>query len=99
GSRTFAWMGSAIVIADRWFPSSKLCSTCSAKNELLALTERTWTCGSCGTSHDHDVNAARNLAQYAESSPSQPAQPNALAARTTSERSLRSRTRAELGCT
>jgi putative transposase len=61
--------GSIVVIADRWFPSSKLCSTCCAKNEFLALAERTWTCVSCDTSHDRDVNAARNLARYAESSP------------------------------
>jgi putative transposase len=60
---------STVVVADRWFPSSKLCSACSAKNEFLALSERTWTCASCGTSHDRDVNAARNLARYAESSP------------------------------
>jgi putative transposase len=64
-----AMAGPTIVVADRWFPSSKLCSTCSAKNEFLALAERTWTCVSCGTSHDRDVNAARNLARYAESSP------------------------------
>ncbi len=64
-----AMAGSTIVVADRWFPSSKLCSTCCAKNEFLALTERTWTCVSCDTSHDRDVNAARNLARYAESSP------------------------------
>jgi len=64
-----AMAGSTIVVADRWFPSSKLCSTCCAKNEFLTLTERTWTCVSCDTSHDRDVNAARNLARYAESSP------------------------------
>jgi putative transposase len=61
--------GSTIVVADRWFPSSKLCSTCCAKNDSLSLAERTWTCVSCDTSHDRDVNAARNLARYAESSP------------------------------
>jgi putative transposase len=64
-----AMAGSTIVIADRWFPSSKLCSTCCAKNDSLLLTERTWTCVSCNTFHDRDVNAARNLARYAESSP------------------------------
>jgi putative transposase len=64
-----AMAGSTIVVADRWFPSSKLCSTCCAKNDSLSLTERTWTCVSCDTSHDRDVNAARNLARYAESSP------------------------------
>jgi putative transposase len=64
-----AMAGSTIAVADRWFPSSKLCSTCCVKNELLSLSERTWTCVSCGTSHDRDVNAACNLARYAESSP------------------------------
>jgi putative transposase len=64
-----AMAGSTIVVADRWFPSSKLCSTCCVKNDHLTLAERTWTCLSCGTSHDRDVNAARNLARYAESSP------------------------------
>ncbi|MDB5042373.1 MAG: transposase, partial [Candidatus Eremiobacteraeota bacterium] len=64
-----AMAGSTIVVADRWFPSSKLCSTCCVKNDHLPLAERTWTCVSCGTFHDRDVNAARNLARYAESSP------------------------------
>ena len=61
--------GSTVIVADRWFASSKLCSTCSAKNETLTLSERTWTCQPCSTSHDRDRNAARNLARYAESSP------------------------------
>jgi putative transposase len=61
--------GSTLVVADRWFPSSKRCSVCEKINETLTLSERSWTCGSCGTSHDRDVNAARNLARYAESSP------------------------------
>jgi putative transposase len=61
--------GSTVVVVDRWFPSSKLCSACGAKNGALTLSERIWTCAPCGTSHDRDVNAARNLARYAESSP------------------------------
>jgi putative transposase len=64
-----AMAGSRVLVADRWFPSTKLCSACGAKNGALTLSERIWTCGSCGTSHDRDVNAARNLARYAESSP------------------------------
>jgi putative transposase len=64
-----AMAGSRVIIADRWFASSKICSACSVKNEALTLSERTWTCLSCGTSLDRDVNAARNLARYAESSP------------------------------
>ena len=61
--------GSTVVVVDRWFPSSKLSSACGAKNDALTLSERMWTCAPCGTSHDRDVNAARNLARYAESSP------------------------------
>jgi len=64
-----AMAGSTVIVADRWFASSKLCSACSVKNEALALSERIWTCASCGTSHDRDLNAARNLARYPESSP------------------------------
>ena len=64
-----AMAGSRVLVADRWFPSSKLCSGCGAKNGALTLSERIWTCASCGASHDRDVNAARNLARYAESLP------------------------------
>jgi putative transposase len=59
--------GSTVIVADRWFASSKLCSKCGAKYESLTLNQRTWTCSSCGASHDRDHNAARNLAQYPES--------------------------------
>jgi putative transposase len=62
-----AMAGGTLIVADRWYPSSKLCSVCGAKNETLKLSERTWTCASCGTSHDRDTNAARNLARYPES--------------------------------
>ncbi|MHB8153909.1 MAG: RNA-guided endonuclease InsQ/TnpB family protein, partial [Bacillati bacterium] len=64
-----AMAGSTLVVADRWYASSKLCSVCEAKNEALTLSERIWTCASCGTSHDRDINAAVNLARYPESSP------------------------------
>jgi putative transposase len=62
-----AMAGGALIVADRWFPSSKLCLICDAKNETLQLSERTWTCASCGTTHDRDANAAMNLARYPES--------------------------------
>jgi putative transposase len=62
-----AMTGSTVVIADRWFPSSRLCSVCWAKNLDLDLSERDWTCQSCGTFHDRDYNAACNLARYPES--------------------------------
>jgi putative transposase len=64
-----ALAGSTVIVADRWFASSRVCSACNAKNQTLTLTERTWTCGSCSTFHDRDLNAARNLARYPESSP------------------------------
>ena len=64
-----AMHGSDVVVADRWFPSSKICSTCGARNETLTLAERNWSCRSCGLFHDRDANAAINLARYAESSP------------------------------
>jgi putative transposase len=54
-----------IIVADRWFASSKTCSVCGLKLEELALNTREWTCDKCGTQHDRDVNAAINLKNYA----------------------------------
>lgn len=54
------WYGREVIAVDRWFPSSKLCSTCGTLQDKMPLRLRTWTCG-CGTTHDRDVNAARNL--------------------------------------
>ena len=64
--------GSSLVIADRFFPSSKLCSCCGFKNDSLSLSEREWTCASCDTYHKRDVNAAINLRNYAVSYTGQP---------------------------
>ena len=55
------WAGGYLAIANRFFPSSKLCSVCSYKNEELVLSNREWICPQCGTCHDRDVNAAQNL--------------------------------------
>ncbi|KAB8197505.1 IS200/IS605 family element transposase accessory protein TnpB [Nonomuraea phyllanthi] len=52
--------GRTLVRIDRWFPSSKMCSTCGAVAESLPLHIRSWTCP-CGTVHDRDVNAAINI--------------------------------------
>lgn len=57
--------GSRIVVADQWYPSSKICSCCGQKREDLSLGTRRWTCLQCGTSHNRDVNAAVNLKNYA----------------------------------
>jgi len=60
--------GSILVVADRWFPSSRLCSTCGVKTKHLPLSVRGWTCQACGTWHHRDINAATNLREYAVSS-------------------------------
>jgi len=58
------WNGISLLLADRFFPSSKLCSACGAINENLTLKDREWTCD-CGTMHDRDINAAINLSRLA----------------------------------
>jgi putative transposase len=60
------WSGGRVVLADRWFPSSKTCSGCGAVKAKLALSERTYVCTECGLRMDRDENAARNLAALVE---------------------------------
>lgn len=60
--------GGRVVVADRWFASSKICSTCGHKLDRLPLSMRRWVCPACGSMHDRDTNAAINLANYAASS-------------------------------
>ncbi|MEV4418199.1 RNA-guided endonuclease TnpB family protein, partial [Catellatospora sp. NPDC049609] len=55
-----AWYGRDLIVVDRWFPSTRLCSTCGTLAPKLPLDVREWTC-TCGQTHDRDVNAARNL--------------------------------------
>lgn len=59
--------GSTVVIADRFFPSSKLCSVCGEKYNDLTLSMREWECPVCHTNHDRDINAAKNLKNLAVS--------------------------------
>ncbi|MEU0156067.1 IS607 family element RNA-guided endonuclease TnpB [Micromonospora fulviviridis] len=59
------WNGGRLIIADRWYPSSKTCSGCGAVKTKLALSERTYTCQTCGLVLDRDLNAAYNLAASA----------------------------------
>jgi putative transposase len=54
------WYGREVIAVDRFFPSSKLCSTCGALHQKMPLGVRTWTCDR-GAIHDRDVNAAKNL--------------------------------------
>lgn len=46
---------------DRYFPSSKLCSSCGFKNTNLTLKNRQWICPVCGKIHDRDLNASLNI--------------------------------------
>lgn len=55
------WYGSRLVIAPRFFPSSKTCSACGVIQEAMPLQIREWNCPVCGAAHDRDVNAAKNL--------------------------------------
>ena len=55
------WNGGTLLVADRWYPSSKTCSTCGWRKPSLTLAERTFTCEACGLVMDRDENAARNL--------------------------------------
>jgi putative transposase len=63
-----AQRGGAVLVADRWYPSSKLCSECGHKLDTLDLCIRQWICPACHHSHDRDVNAAINLRSLAVSS-------------------------------
>ena len=60
--------GAQIVVVDRWYPSSKICSRCGHVLATLELHQRRWTCPDCGVSHDRDINAAVNLKNIAASS-------------------------------
>lgn len=56
-------LGIELRVADRFYPSSKLCSACGFKYQDLKLKERFWTCSNCGSEHDRDRNASINLGQ------------------------------------
>ena len=72
GFGAFRWMltykaqaaGAELVVADRWFPSSKLCSQCGVVAESLPLSQRIFQCSDCGYAANRDLNAALNLANY-----------------------------------
>ena len=55
------WYGKKVVQISRWFPSSQLCSTCGVNSGKKPLFVREWTCESCGTHHDRDINASINI--------------------------------------
>ena len=57
--------GTQVTIADRMFPSTKLCSECNYKYQNMPLSVREWTCPQCGIFHDRDQCAGANLTRYA----------------------------------
>jgi putative transposase len=59
--------GGTLLAADRWYPSSKTCSSCGSVKAKLTLKDRTYACDACGHTEDRDVNAARNLLSLAAS--------------------------------
>ena len=69
-----AWYGCRVIVADRWFASSRTCSGCGWGDKELTLADRTFVCRNpdrpeCRLVLDRDLNAARNLAKLADSSP------------------------------
>lgn len=58
-------LGKHLIVADKFFPSTKQCSSCQNKKDEISLAERTYRCSSCELEIDRDLNAALNLKQYA----------------------------------
>lgn len=57
------WYGKRLVKVNRFYPSSKTCGDCGWINQELRLSDRKWTCNSCGVIHDRDINASKNILQ------------------------------------
>ncbi|OAV08349.1 transposase [Moraxella catarrhalis] len=55
------WAGRSLVKIDQFFPSSKRCCNCGYTLPFLSLDTRHWDCPECKTTHDRDVNAAKNI--------------------------------------
>ncbi|WP_035453349.1 RNA-guided endonuclease TnpB family protein, partial [Alicyclobacillus herbarius] len=62
------WYGSTLTVVPRFYASSKTCSVCGHVLDELPLSVREWTCPTCNTHHDRDVNAARNLLKFSTAS-------------------------------
>ena len=55
------WYGKTLIKIDQFYPSSKTCSCCGHKMDSMSLDIRNWTCPNCGSEHDRDINAAKNI--------------------------------------
>jgi len=58
------WRGGILTVADRWYPSSKLCSNCGHHKPDLTLADRVYRCEACGHEQCRDANASHNLEHY-----------------------------------
>ena len=59
------WYGKNLIRIGQFEPSSKICSVCGSINNELKLSDREWTCKSCNTHHDRDINASKNIVKFA----------------------------------
>lgn len=62
------WYHKEVLKVDRFYPSSQTCNSCGyrlVKEDKLTLADREWTCPKCGTHHDRDINAAKNILEEA----------------------------------
>ncbi len=55
------WLNKKLVKVNRYFASSKTCSTCGYRKDDLKLSTRSWICPNCGTKHNRDINASINI--------------------------------------
>ncbi len=61
------WNNIKLIVADRYYPSSKTCSNCGSYNKELKLSDRNYICKECGITLDRDINASLNLKAYGQS--------------------------------
>lgn len=59
------WLGRTLIKANQWYPSSQICSKCGVNNGKKTLDIREWKCTECGSVHDRDINASKNLLKLA----------------------------------
>jgi putative transposase len=59
------WYEKTFIQIDRFYPSSQICSECGYQKHDLTIDIREWTCPSCKTKHNRDVNAAKNILKKA----------------------------------
>jgi IS605 OrfB family transposase len=71
------WRSGDLVTADRWFASTKTCSACGTTKQSMTLADRVFECEHCGLIIDRDLNAAINLATWAEQNYAQVRDPQA----------------------